>query len=410
MRQSLLPSTLICLAMLGGPAAAAPRVVTDIAPVEALAAMVMGETGAPARLLAADADPHHAQLRPSQAGALAEADLVITLGGTLTPWMADAVARAAPEAAARLRLMAVPGTRLLPGRAGPVFDAADDAALAGAADTAGHDDAEAAHADDHDHDHAAHDEAAHDHAGHDESAHDEVAHDSHDEVAHDSHDEAAHDSHDEAAHDHAAGDEPAHDHTGHAGAAHADAHDGDSADHDHAHADAAGTDPHAWLDPANARLWLSAIADTLSQLDPANAELYGRNATEAAARIAAAEAEVRAALQGPAPAFVLAHDSTRYFETAFDLSAAGALTGPAAHAAGPRRTSTLADLIRTGGIACILADTGEAAAQATALARDTAARMVAIDPMGADTPAAQDRFPAILTGLADDIGNCRPGA
>ena len=53
-----------------------PRVVTDIPPVHALVAQVMGDLGQPELLLAKGADEHDFQLKPSQAGAVADADLV----------------------------------------------------------------------------------------------------------------------------------------------------------------------------------------------------------------------------------------------------------------------------------------------------------------------------------------------
>jgi len=67
--------------------------------------------------------------------------------------------------------------------------------------------------------------------------------------------------------------------------------DGD--DHDHG-----STDPHAWLDPDNARVWLGVIRDTLAKADPEHAEVYAANAAAADASIAATDAEIKAALAG----------------------------------------------------------------------------------------------------------------
>lgn len=75
-----------------------PVVVSDIAPVHSLAASVMGDLGQPQLLLDPSADPHSLQLRPSQAQALADADLVIWMGSALTPWLTDTLATLAPEA------------------------------------------------------------------------------------------------------------------------------------------------------------------------------------------------------------------------------------------------------------------------------------------------------------------------
>ena len=52
-----------------------------------------------------------------------------------------------------------------------------------------------------------------------------------------------------------------------------EAHD-DEAHDDEAHDHNGGTDPHVWLDPENAQVWLEVIAAELAKLDPDNASLY----------------------------------------------------------------------------------------------------------------------------------------
>lgn len=84
-----------------------PRVVTDIPPVHALAAQVMGDLGAPVLLLGKGADEHDFALRPSQARAVAEADLVVWIGPELTPWLERALG-----GAGRLALLRAEGTVL----------------------------------------------------------------------------------------------------------------------------------------------------------------------------------------------------------------------------------------------------------------------------------------------------------
>lgn len=96
-----------------------PSVVTDIAPVQSLVAQVMGDLGAPDLLLAKGADEHDFQLRPSQAGAVADAGLVVWIGPELTPWLAGAL-ETRPEGAAALALLEAEGTKgRTYGEAGP---------------------------------------------------------------------------------------------------------------------------------------------------------------------------------------------------------------------------------------------------------------------------------------------------
>lgn len=64
-----------------GPAAtAAPEVVVSVAPVHSLVAGVMADVGEPRLLLSASASPHATSLRPSDAQALAAADIIFRVG------------------------------------------------------------------------------------------------------------------------------------------------------------------------------------------------------------------------------------------------------------------------------------------------------------------------------------------
>lgn len=123
-----------------------PHVVTDIPPVHALTAQVMGDLGQPDLLLDKGGNAHSFQMRPSQAAGLADADLVIWVGPKMTPWL-DRALGSLGEGAARLTLLEAPGTHL------------QDFPEAGA-----HAPPEAHDHDDHGHDDHAHEEDAH--AGH----------------------------------------------------------------------------------------------------------------------------------------------------------------------------------------------------------------------------------------------------
>lgn len=66
---------------------ASPRVVTSIAPLHGLASAIMAGVANPVRLLDQKLSPHDAVLRPSQARALARADLVLWIGPELERFM-----------------------------------------------------------------------------------------------------------------------------------------------------------------------------------------------------------------------------------------------------------------------------------------------------------------------------------
>ena len=139
---------IITLALATTPALAdVPEVVTDIPPVHALVAEVMGDLGQPVLLLERGADEHDFQLRPSQAAAVAGSDLVVWIGPELTPWL-DSAMDARPEGASALALLAAEGTIT---RA--YADAGGEHEAEGHDhDTEGHDHAEEGHDHGHSHD------------------------------------------------------------------------------------------------------------------------------------------------------------------------------------------------------------------------------------------------------------------
>ncbi len=120
-----------------------PRVAVDVAPVHSLVARVMQGVGAPALIVRPGASPHGYAMRPSEATALEEADLVIWVGEALTPWLEGGIETLASRARV-VELLGAEETRVLDLREGVVFGAAQDG------------ETPAAH--DHDHDH-------HDHEG-----------------------------------------------------------------------------------------------------------------------------------------------------------------------------------------------------------------------------------------------------
>lgn len=117
----LAPGAALALLLAGtSPAAVAaegPKVVASVQPVHSLVAGVMAGVGTPSLLVAAGASPHAYQMRPSEAKALAGADLVVWVGEELEAFLAKPVASLGGRARV-LKLMAAPGIELLPTREG----------------------------------------------------------------------------------------------------------------------------------------------------------------------------------------------------------------------------------------------------------------------------------------------------
>ena len=379
-----------------------PRVAVDIAPVHSLVARVMEGVGAPDLIVAPGASPHEYNLRPSEAAALQEADIVVWMGADLTPWLDGAIDTLAGEADT-ITLLEADGITRLPTREGALFEAHSHG------DGHGHDDhaTEAAHDHDHDAEHADGDDHSHDeeHDHGEDHAHGEE-HDHGEEHAHgDEHDHGEDHAHGEE-HDH--GNDHAHDE----GHAHGDdhAHDEEHADGGHGHAHGAH-DPHAWLSPDNAALWLNAIAAALSEADPENAGAYFANAAAGRDELAALSAEIEemlAPVRGQG--FIVFHDAYQYFEASFDLPTAGAISLSDASDPSPARIAEIQERVADQGVSCVLSEPQFDPGIVAAVMEGTEAQTAVLDPLGSDLAPGPALYPEMLRGLATALAGCLSGS
>ncbi|MEE2944854.1 MAG: zinc ABC transporter substrate-binding protein [Pseudomonadota bacterium] len=97
-----------------------PNVVADLAPVHSLVARVMQGVGEPTMIMQQGASPHGYTLRPSEAAALQDADVVFWVGEELSPWLETAVDSLAGDAHS-IELLHTDGTNVLNFREEVVF-------------------------------------------------------------------------------------------------------------------------------------------------------------------------------------------------------------------------------------------------------------------------------------------------
>ncbi|MBY5928580.1 zinc ABC transporter substrate-binding protein [Halomonas sp. DP8Y7-3] len=266
-------------------AAEPTQVVTSFSVLADMVRNVGGDRVEVTSLVGTDSDPHVYSPRPTDARALAEADLVVLNGLQFEGWMTRLLDASGYQGTT---VVATEGVPVLAYGGQSLHQQSDHS------EHQGHDDhAEHAGHDEHDHaEHAGHDSHdEHDHADHDDHA----GHDSHDEHDHADHDDhAGHDSHDE--HDHA-------DHDGHAG-------------HDHGQ-----YDPHAWLDLSAGLIYVANIRDGLIAVDPDNSAHYTARADSYMADIKAAHQQVLTLLDDlPDHAQVIVgHDAFGHFSRAYGI-------------------------------------------------------------------------------------------
>ncbi|WP_448205238.1 zinc ABC transporter substrate-binding protein [Azospirillum sp. sgz302134] len=303
-------SAVLAALIASGPALAdPPKVVASIKPVHSLVASVMQGVGEPALIVRGAASPHSYALKPSDAKALADADLVFWIGPELEGFLAKPLEATAAKAST-VELLTAPGVTLLNAREGGAWDA-------------------------HDHGHG-------------------------------------------------------HDHT--------------SARHERGHEEA---NTHIWLDPANARAMVAAVADALAGKDPANAATYKANAERTAQRIDALDAELKAALAPVAgKPFVVFHDAYQYFEAHYGLNGVGAITVSPERRPSAKRLSDIRAKIASLGAACVFAEPQFEPALVDTIVDGTKAKKGVLDPEGADLPDGPDLYPTLMRNIAASLKGC----
>lgn len=184
----------------------------------------------------------------------------------------------------------------------------------------------------------------------------------------------------------------------------------DEDDDDHAHrADDPGPvmDMHLWLDPANARALVRAIAAALAERDPARAALYRANAARSEAALEALERELETALRPVAGRpYVVFHDGYQYFERRFGLTAVGTLTAGSDRPLGAKQMATLRARARAKGARCVFAEPQFSAQTVAAVAQAIGAKAGVLDPLGQGLEPGPGLYPALMRRLAESLVSC----
>ena len=285
-----------------------PKVAVDIAPVHSLVARVMNGVGKPELMIPAGASPHDYQLRPSEAKAIQDANLIFWMGEDLTPWLEKALSSLA-DGTPTSTLLEVDGIKLLDFREGALFEAHD------------HDD---------------------------------------------------HDDHD--------------DHEGHAHGEH---------------------DPHAWLSPTIAKVWLNEIASKLSAIDPDNAGSYFANATSAKQDLDTLSIEINKILDPIRDKkYVVFHDAYQYFEKDFGISASGAISLGDASDPSPARLAEVRKRVVDESVQCVLAEPQYNSGLVAAVVEGTDAKTAVIDPLGVGLDTGPSLYETLIRNLATNLAKC----
>ena len=179
----------------------------------------------------------------------------------------------------------------------------------------------------------------------------------------------------------------------------------DHDDHEgHAHGE---HDPHAWLSPGIAKVWLNVIASKLSEKDPSNASTYFSNASSASKDLDALSDEINDILDPIRDEkFVVFHDAYQYFEKHFDISASGAISLGDASDPSPARVKEIKDRVENEDIHCVLAEPQYKVGLVKAVIEGTHANMAVIDPLGVGLEAGPTLYDKLIRNLATNLSKC----
>jgi zinc transport system substrate-binding protein len=119
---ALVAGTLAGAVFSSAAAAEPPRVVATIPPIHSLAAAVMAGAGEPALLVRGNASPHGYQLRPSEAAAIQDADVVVWVGPGFETFLERPLGNLGVGTRV-VTLLEAPGVERLPAREGGTWEA-----------------------------------------------------------------------------------------------------------------------------------------------------------------------------------------------------------------------------------------------------------------------------------------------
>ena len=212
---------------------------------------------------------------------------------------------------------------------------------------------------------------------HEDHGHDEHKEHGHKEDKHDDHKE--HDEHKEHGHKEDKHD----DHKGHAHGEH---------------------DPHIWLDPMNAKVILSEMAEHLIENDQKNEAKYKENLKKAHKDLDKLTKKVKSELNKDFKSIVF-HDAYQYFEKRFDINILGAFTVNPDVMPGAEQLAEIREVIEHDKVSCIFSEPQFNPDIIKAVAKDTNVATGVIDPLGATLDPGKDLYFDLIGNMSKSF-NC----
>lgn len=168
-------------------------------------------------------------------------------------------------------------------------------------------------------------------------------------------------------------------------------------------------DPHAWLDPYNAKIWLIQIAQILGENDPENAITYTENAVQAASKLDELLLSTQSAINTTSkPSFIVFHDAYQYFEKRFGISAAGSISVGDAEDPSPARIKEIQDTVKRLGVTCVFTEPQFNPELVKNVFEGTSISTIGVmDPLGSTVKAGSNHYYELIENMANSLKSCQ---
>jgi zinc transport system substrate-binding protein len=174
-------------------------------------------------------------------------------------------------------------------------------------------------------------------------------------------------------------------------------------DHDdHAHGE---HDPHIWLDPINAKVILSEMAEHLIENDSKNASTYKANLKKAHKALDNLTKKVKSELKKDFKSVVF-HDAYQYFEKRFDVNVLGAFTVNTDVLPGAEQLAEIREIIENEKVTCVFSEPQFNPDIIKAVAKDMKINTGVIDPLGATLNPGKDLYFDLIRNMSTSFKGC----
>ncbi len=189
-------------------------------------------------------------------------------------------------------------------------------------------------------------------------------------------------------------------------------HDHDKKEKEHGHDDhgheghAHGEyDPHIWLDPMNAKVILSEMAEHLIENDQENEAKYKENLKKAHKDLDKLTKKVKSELNKDFKSIVF-HDAYQYFEKRFGINILGAFTVNTDVMPGAEQLAEIREIIEHDKVSCVFSEPQFNPDIIKAVAKDTNVATGVIDPLGATLNPGKDLYFDLIGNMSKSFKDC----